>query len=116
MRGVPNSRGWKETFGKEHEGLCKKMKQSSAVDPDRLKQEIKDDIFATLRVAGIDVEVALLAAARAKSSCASKEVEQRVPEEEEAAAAVAAAALPNPPRSAQCAEPRTPVPQHCSYV
>src|SRR6185312_12137640 len=50
--------------------------------------------FATLRAAGIDVEAALLAAASGKSSCASKEVEQRVPEK---ATAVAAAALPNPP-------------------
>ena len=83
------------------------------MDPDCLKQEIKDDIFATLRAAGIDVEAALLAAARGKSSCASKEVEQRVPEEE----AAAAAALPNPlPRSTQRAEPRTPLPQHWSYV
>ena len=97
MRGVSNSRSWKEAFGKEHEGLWKKKKRSTAVVPDRLKQEIKDDIFATLRAAEIDVEAALLAAARAKSSYASKEVEQRVPEEEEAAAAVAAAALPNPP-------------------
>ena len=46
------------------------------MDPDRLKQEIKDDIFATLRAAGIDVEAALLVVARGKSSCASKEVEQ----------------------------------------
>ena len=76
---------------KKHEGLWKKKKRSSAVDSDRLKQEIKDDIFATLRAVGIDVDAALLAAARGKSSCASKEVEQRVPE------AVAAAALPNPP-------------------
>ena len=43
---------------------------------------------------GIDVDATLLAAACGKSSCASKEVEQRVPEEEEEAAA--AAALPNP--------------------
>jgi hypothetical protein len=91
VRGVSSSRGWKEAFGKEHEGLWKKKKRSSAVDPDRLKQEIKDDIFATLRAAGIDVEVELLVAARGKSTCTSKKVEQRVPEEE------AAAAFPNPP-------------------
>ena len=67
VRGVSSSRGWKEAFGKEHEGLWKKKKWSTTVDPDRLKQEIKDDIFATLRAAGIDVEAALLAAARGKS-------------------------------------------------
>ena len=55
MRGVSSSRGWKEAFGKEHEGLWKKKKRSSAMDSDRLKQEIKDDIFATLRTVGIDV-------------------------------------------------------------
>ena len=92
MRGVSSSRGWKEAFGKEHEGLWKKKKRSSAMDPDRLKQEIKNDIFATLRAVGIDVNAALLAAARGKSSCASKEVEQRLPEE-----AAAPTALPNPP-------------------
>jgi len=70
----------------------RKKKRPSAVDPDRLKQEIKDDIFSTLRVVGIDVDAALLAASRGKSSCASKEVEQRVPEE-----AAAPTALPNPP-------------------
>ena len=43
MRGVSSSRGWKEAFGKEHEGLWKKKKWSTTVDPDRLKQEIKDD-------------------------------------------------------------------------
>ena len=47
-------------------------KRSSAMDPDRLKQEIKNDISDTLRAAGIDVEAALLAAAHGKSSCASK--------------------------------------------
>ena len=55
--------------------MWKKKKRSSAVDPDRLKHEIKADIFATLRAAGIDVEAALLAAAHGKISCASKEVE-----------------------------------------
>ena len=55
--------------------MWKKKKWSTTVDPDRLKQEIKDEIFGTLRTAGIDVEAALLAAARGKSSCASKEVE-----------------------------------------
>ena len=71
------------------------------MDSDRLKQEIKDDIFATLRVVGIDVDAALLAMACGKSSCASKEVEQRVPED---AAAAAVVALPNPtsPVSAAC--------------
>ena len=64
------------------------------MDPDRLKQEIKDDIFATLRAVGIDVDAALLAVARGKSSCTSKEVEQRVPEE--AAAAPALPILPSP--------------------
>ena len=54
----------------------RRKKMSSVVDADRLKQEIKDDIFATLRAVGIDVNAALLAAARGKSSCASKEVEQ----------------------------------------
>ena len=101
VRGVSSSRGWKEAFGKEHEGLWKKKKWSTTVDPDRLKQEIKDDIFATLRAAGIDVEAALLAAAHGKSSCASKEVVQQVPEEEAATAVAAAtiAALSNlPPR------------------
>ena len=73
VRGVSSSRGWKEAFGKEHEGLWKKKKRSSAMDPDRLKQEIKNDVFATLRAVGIDVNAALLAAARGKSSCASKE-------------------------------------------
>ena len=68
VRGVSISRGWKEAFGKEHESLWKKKKRSSAVDPDHLKQEIKDDIFATLRAARIDVEAALLAAAHGKSS------------------------------------------------
>ena len=51
----------------------RKKKRSSTVDSDRLKQEIKDDIFATLRAVGIDVDAALLAAARGKSSFASKE-------------------------------------------
>ena len=90
VRGVSSSRGWKETFGKEHEGLWKK----------------KDDIFATLRVAEIDVEAALLAAARVKSSCASKEVVQQVPEEE------AAAPLPNPtsPSQRSMLNPRPPSP------
>jgi len=88
-----SSRGWKEAFGKEHEGLWRKKKWSSAMDPDRLKQEIKDDIFATLKAVGIDVETSLLAAARAKSSCASKPMVQQVPEED---AAATAAALPNP--------------------
>ena len=37
VRGVSSSRGWKETFGKEHEGLWKKKKRSSAVDHDHLK-------------------------------------------------------------------------------
>ena len=69
---------------------CGRKKRSSVVDPDRLKQEIKDDIFATLRAAGIDVEAALLAAAHGKSSCASKEVEQQDLE-------AAATAFPNPP-------------------
>ena len=79
------------------------------MDPDRLKQEIKDDIFATLRTAGIDVKAALLAAARGKSSCASKEVEQNVPKEEETAAV---AALPHPPSPGQCSmlNPRLPSP------
>ena len=107
VRGVSSSRGWKQAFGKEHEGLWKKKKWSSVVDPNRLKQEIKDDIFATLRAAGIDVEAALLAAASGKSSCASKEVEQRVPEE---AAAVAAAALPNPPGQCSVPNPGPPSP------
>ena len=71
------------------------------MDPDHLKQEIKDDIFATLRAVGIDVDAALLAAAHGKSSCASKEVEQRVPEE----AAAAAPALPNPPSPGQGSMP-----------
>ena len=53
---------------------------------------------------GIDVDVALLAAACGKSSCASKEVEQRVPKEV-AAAAAAAAALPNPPSPGQRSVP-----------
>jgi len=91
VRGVSSSRGWKEAFGKEHEDLWKKKKRSSAVDPGRLKQEIKDDIFATLRAAGIDVEVALLAAARGKSTCASKKVEQQVP------AVATTTSVPNPP-------------------
>ena len=102
VRGVSSSRGWKEAFGKEHEGFWKKKKRSTTVDPVRLKQEIKDDIFATLRAAGIDVEAALLAAARGKSSCASNEVERRVPEEEAAAAAAAALPNPPPPVSAAC--------------
>ena len=57
-------------------------------------------IFATLRAAGIDVEAALLAVARGKSSCASKEVEQRVPEE-----TAPAASLPNPPSHGQRSVP-----------
>ena len=37
VHGVSSLKGWKEAFGKEHEGLWKKKKRSSAVDPDRLK-------------------------------------------------------------------------------
>ena len=59
VRGVSSLRGWKEVFGKEHEGLWKKKKRSCAVDPDRLKPEIKDEIFGTLRAVGIDIEAVL---------------------------------------------------------
>ncbi|RLN29337.1 hypothetical protein C2845_PM05G22600 [Panicum miliaceum] len=74
VRGVSSSKGWREAFGKENECLWKKKKRSS-VDPDQLKQEIKDEIFGMLRAAGIDVDAAL-GTSIGKSSCASKEVEQ----------------------------------------
>ncbi|RLN23092.1 hypothetical protein C2845_PM07G09490 [Panicum miliaceum] len=80
VRGVSRSTGWKEAFGKENECLWKKNKRSS-VDPDRLKQEIMDEIFGKLRAAGI-VDAAL-GASIGKSSCTSKELGQGVvlPEE-----------------------------------
>ncbi|RLN38749.1 hypothetical protein C2845_PM01G48050 [Panicum miliaceum] len=58
VRGVFSSKGWKEVFSQENECLWKKKKRSS-MDPDRLKQEIKDEIFGMLRAAGIDVDAAL---------------------------------------------------------
>ena len=76
VHGVSRSKGWKEAFGKENEGLWKKKKRSY-VDPDRLKKEIMDEIFGKLRAAGIDVEVAL-GASHGKRSCAAKEVEQQL--------------------------------------
>ena len=77
MHGVSSSKGWKGGFRPENEALWKKKKRTS-VDLDRLKREIMDEIFGKLRAVRIDVDAALRAA-QGKSSCTSKEVEQKLP-------------------------------------
>ena len=59
VHGVSRSKGWKEAFGKENEGVWKKKKKRSSVDLDRFKQEIMAEIIGALREVGIDVEAAL---------------------------------------------------------
>ena len=93
VRGVSSSKGWKEGFGKDNEGLWKKKKRKY-MDLDRLKKEMMDEIFGKLRVAGIDVDAAL-GASHGKSSCASKEVEQQL-------AAPAGEHSPPPPVDVAC--------------
>ena len=93
VHGVSSSKGWKEAFGKENEGLWKKKKRSS-VDLDRFKQEIMAEIIGALREVGIDVEAALRKS-QGKSSCASKEVEQQL-------AAPAGEPSPPPPVNLAC--------------
>lgn len=81
VRGVSSSKGWKEGFGPEYEGMWKKKRLTSAERDEALRRSILNEVANRLQIAGIDVSLAFgptlppPALTGFKSSCASKEVE-----------------------------------------